>query len=649
MFLLPQYMVEDLEKESEIHDIYNCLKNLPTSLDEYYMLILQRMDTRRQKLAGKVFTWTTGSKRPLSMNELSLALSLDGSTYVLLESEIKRACGCLLKIDNQQVRLSHSTVKQFLLESTMLRSSPLRPCFVDENAPGYISDICSRYIFSQDFPRPLLPEPRFSAATKEMDKDRIRENYPFLEYAALYWIEHCCLSRSSGEFIASVRSFLESSQLLTWYEAFSIFNTHESFAIAFDQLRVWFQSLNVVSPGGNSQCAQDMVRIKEKISHLWDFIDTWDSGLRGCPSEIHNLAPLIDNPHWCGKDLQQQILFTGNLSKKEYQRLYNLLDGQKVGFACDRFLVAAKSIFTWHSLMRSGVWPATRSPQLDPLVPQQAWFCAQHLQSRCVESRSGLAQAAADKVTVTAILSNNLDAMAIVWPVYDSNKDAPPVIKSYAWIIRRNSICVLLKRIEWTDFEDPCRVDQTRSRAFNDSRAAIAFTPDGKTLWTPGGAYTLQSGHQTPPPNIFCDPAIRALTFSRNATVVGGIRNGLIVEVHRIADNRLIGHTAAMKNPQILGMSPSDDHYLFLREFDSLIQRNAEEICLFSIKGCRTQTLWKREGKIESGDDPRVEIEMSLRHFYNNGGLFSFSENEHILVLYIPSRPDLPCSTTTKR
>lgn len=638
MFLLPENMVKDLEKECEVHDIYNCLKALPTSLDDYYMLILGKMDTGRQKLARKVFTWVTGSKRPLSVAEMNTAFSLDGSRYLQLESEIKRACGCFVRIEGGQVRFSHNTVKQFLLESRILQSSPLRKCFVDDDRLESIADTCCKYIFDQEFRKPLSPGARFSAFHGDLDKDSIRKLYPFLEYAALYWVDHCRLSRSPGRFIHRIRIFLGSSQFSFWYEAVSTFSIHESFAIVFDQLRGWFQSLNIVSLRSISPFAQDMVFIERKLSHLWEFIDTWDQGLRACPPEIYDLEPFIDVPDWRGGTRAQQMMLTEDTFKRDNQRMYNLIDGQRVGFRCDRFLIAAQTVFSWHSLMRSGVWPKSRK-QIDPLIPQTAWFQTQHLQSRCIESRYGLARAAADKVTVTAILSKELDAMAIVWPVFDDNRDAPPIIKSYAWFIRPNSISVILQRIEWTDIEDPCRVDRTRSRAFNGSRAAIAFTPDGKTLWTPGGAYNLHTGHQAPPPNIFCDPSVHALTFSRNATVVGGIRGKSQLEIYQIHDDTLLAQIDAGTDALILGMSPLGGHCLFLKGALSDSHDITEQVCLFSVKEGRAQFLWQQEANVSTETPPDSE-DRSMKNFYNNGGLFAFSENESILVLYVPSRPD---------
>ncbi len=62
------------------------------------------------------------------------------------------------------------------------------------------------------------------------------------------------------------------------------------------------------------------------------------------------------------------------------------------------------------------------------------------------------------------------------------------------------------------------------SNAFKDSKGAIAFATDLSTLWTPGGSYNLYNGSHQPPPDIFLDPEMSSLTFSRNAAVVGGIR-----------------------------------------------------------------------------------------------------------------------------
>ena len=114
-------------------------------------------------------------------------MSLDGSRFLNLESDIKSSCGCLVKIDDNKVRLSHNTVKQFLLESAVFRDHPLRARYIDTNGADYIADVCTKYIFHHKFRVPLIQGARFGIT----DISEIRGIYPFLEYAAIHWVNHC--------------------------------------------------------------------------------------------------------------------------------------------------------------------------------------------------------------------------------------------------------------------------------------------------------------------------------------------------------------------------------------------------------------------------------------------------------------------------
>ena len=236
------------------------------------------------------------------------------------------------------------------------------------------------------------------------------------------------------------------------------------------------------------------VSIASKISQLWNFIETRENALKVFPSEIYNVDSTIDSSGRSNHHAKQQTLLTSNGAKEEERRLYNLVDGQFIGFGVDRFLLGATSIFSWNSLMQSEARDISLTRPVTPEGPECIQMNVQNIYSRCVENRRGLALAAVNRVTAHAILRPDLGAVAIVWPCYDSDKTVPPVVKSYAWLIRPDTVSIMLRTIEWTDVIDPCRVDLTISSAFDGSRAAVAFSQEGRKLWTPGGAYELETG-----------------------------------------------------------------------------------------------------------------------------------------------------------
>ena len=149
--------------------------------------------------------------------------------------------------------------------------------------------------------------------------------------------------------------------------------------------------------------------------------------------------------------------------------------------------------------------------------------------------------AAVGRLTAHATLRSDLQAAAVVWACYSPDMTEQPIIKSYTWYVRPDTLSVMLQKIYWTSYEeDPCRVELNQPLSFQGSRAAVAFSRDGQTLWTPGGAHNLETGAREYPPPIFDDPHLSDLTFSRVATAFAGVREGSGLEIHAVQGAMII-------------------------------------------------------------------------------------------------------------
>ena len=642
MFLLPRFMIADLETKATVKEIYECLDDIPTDLDSYYITTLAKIDARRAAVARKIFTWVLRTKRPLSLEEMKAAMSLEGSRFVNLESDIISSCGCLDKVHAKLVRLSHSTVKQFLLESAAFRDHPLRASYIDTNGADHVANACFQYIFMYNLRIPLFQGPRFAM----LNLDDIRKIYPFLEYAAIHWVDHCRGSKSRIESLICIKNILNSPRFSVWYEAVSMFDVHEGFQSQFDKIQQWFLSLDFSTTWVVNQKVDMASSVASRISELWSFIEIWEKAMKGFPSEIYNINSTINFSCTSNGKARQQTLLTSNGEKGEDKQLYKLVDGHFINFGVDRFLLGATSIFSWNSLMQSEAWDVLPSYPITPEKPECILMNVQNILSGCVDGRQGLALAAVNRVTAHAILRKDLKAVAIVWASYNSDQTAPPRIKSYAWFIRPDTTSIMLRRIEWTDTVDPSRVDLTTSSAFNGSRAAVAFTEEGGLLWTPGGAYELDTGvKKEHPPEIFYDSQISALTFSRDASTIAGVRKSIGVEVYSMRDGKLIGN--AEGEVEILGLSAFGGYCLYIRSFPNLGSSEdhragtedsmSQELRILSAQKDESQILWTPTEKLTKAANDQESL--TLSHFYNNGGLFAFSDNETILVVCIPSIP----------
>jgi hypothetical protein len=153
MFLLPKYMVEDLDSKGSIDEISAFLLHLPLSLHEYYLLLLKRINLRWRPMAKRVFTWVAWAKRPLSLPELKEILEIDGNEYPSLAMDAKAACGCFLSIEEDEIRLSHSSVKRFI-ESQTFRESSIFTEFVETDPNDRLAVAYTRYLFDAEYNKP---------------------------------------------------------------------------------------------------------------------------------------------------------------------------------------------------------------------------------------------------------------------------------------------------------------------------------------------------------------------------------------------------------------------------------------------------------------------------------------------------------------
>jgi nucleoside-triphosphatase THEP1 len=648
MFLLPKYMVEDLDSKGSIEEISAFLLDLPVGLHEYYMTIINRIDPRWRPTAKRVFTWIAWAKRPLLVPEVKEIFSIDGDEYPNLVLEIKGSCGCLITIENDEIALSHSSVKRFLLESQTFRESPLYTQLVTSDPDDYLAESCIRYLFNGEYARPKGSIKRFT----RRDPDVFNKTCPFLRYAALHWLSHCRESKRPLRFVPRIKEFLSSNQLLHWCEAVNQFITLETESLKY--LCALFQTVIIelkFRDDLNWQIRKDLEEISLKLSRLRSFLELWGDVLSGWPEEIHTFWPLIDSPNRLLGHGRQGCLLTGARLSQVPEHLHDMLEKRTVKFGFDRFILADLNIFLWQSLMPSTPWDCTFASSLDATKPSVIYLRTEGILTGQGSERYGIDPAEVGTMQAATVLRKDLRAVAITWARYSRDKSNPLAVKTYAWLLVEGLSDVTIQRIDWTDIPDPCRVDLTISDAFRKSKGASAFSLDGggAYLWTAGGKYDLRTGKNKPPPALFHNREISALTFCSNASAIAGIRNGSKLELYEIPKFRLIAF--AEGDCTILGLSPCGKFVLFLRrpqgktyevmdcsnvpEDTDTTAVTAQEICLLTREKCLK--IWTYRPQTETaGTDDNVDLE----YFYNNGGLHSFSENETILVICVPNQPE---------
>ncbi|KAJ5080905.1 hypothetical protein N7456_013615 [Penicillium angulare] len=208
-----------------IHLIFNFLRNesfkktpngvdfainsLPKSAYGVYERILNK--TRKQAQVRRILRIILAANRPLTISEMNVALSFDGTIQSFHNLDLERDadfglrlrdwCGFFVSIYQDKVYLLHQTAREFLLchtASPEVSPSSLnqwQSSITTQSAHNVLAEICVLYLDSLNHP----------TATDSEDWDFLEETssakYILLDYSAKNWATHCleaCISSDSS-------------------------------------------------------------------------------------------------------------------------------------------------------------------------------------------------------------------------------------------------------------------------------------------------------------------------------------------------------------------------------------------------------------------------------------------------------------------
>ncbi|KAJ7445358.1 hypothetical protein B0H11DRAFT_1635712, partial [Mycena galericulata] len=126
MFLLAKLHIDSLSTKNTIREVRQALNTLPASLYSSYEIVIQRIDAQSnddRKTAHSTIIWVANAKRPLTVEELQVALAVKPGMKKLDEEEdftdidiILSVCAGLVIVDKKSsvVRLVHYTTQEYL-------------------------------------------------------------------------------------------------------------------------------------------------------------------------------------------------------------------------------------------------------------------------------------------------------------------------------------------------------------------------------------------------------------------------------------------------------------------------------------------------------------------------------------------------------
>ncbi|OBS15060.1 hypothetical protein FPOA_14077 [Fusarium poae] len=246
MFLWVKFLINEVCTAMCDDDIRQSLHSLPKDLEETFVRALSRIMSRQKKtvLVQKVFRWVAVAKRPLTLDEICEAVSIDiGQPYLKTERLVREMspivlwCKNLLQVTEDQppsLQFAHSTIREFITKGDL--PAQLSDFHIDEDeADHFAGEICVIYLHLNDFKtavaqrlQPLRVNPmaipgsvlsrgpkiteltsrfadvfghRKAKAGPDLAKalasydrgdgiNRLQQSHPFLRYAAKHWVSH---------------------------------------------------------------------------------------------------------------------------------------------------------------------------------------------------------------------------------------------------------------------------------------------------------------------------------------------------------------------------------------------------------------------------------------------------------------------------
>jgi ankyrin repeat protein len=263
------------------------LTKIPPDLETTYLGFLSSIPADHQSAGTKFLLLILGSSKPLSLEELNIAFTVQETYHTLeevtadsqtaIQHTIQSVLGPLVRTSETRVSLVHQSVKDFLLQQRQIKNTPpVMQEITPTSAAMSIATACIRYLSLEDFSKDLfgsgdesplesptsshlLPEdhtasPTASSTGPSWDEDAdqmgmadlfkepevlvadacqvLADKYAFYQYASLHWAEHYAICEASAptELRDAVSSLLDitTPRGANWWRFFTADSEHKS-------------------------------------------------------------------------------------------------------------------------------------------------------------------------------------------------------------------------------------------------------------------------------------------------------------------------------------------------------------------------------------------------------------------------------------
>lgn len=213
--------------------IKQTLDEIPAGMGALYqrmeLAVANNLKEADRTLARTLLVWIVCAYRPLTLKELSQALTPDFPEFLDLKRTIQDVCGQFVVVDHSShVVMVHKTARDYLTKKTSLQ------LFIDEKASH-------GELFAKTISILLRPELRSKLGRTQQP---IRAAEPFFIYAATSFPYHLRQAATTSEKMMDMLAmFLKRPSILTWIHLLALFGQLEVLVSAARAL-TWFGSLN---------------------------------------------------------------------------------------------------------------------------------------------------------------------------------------------------------------------------------------------------------------------------------------------------------------------------------------------------------------------------------------------------------------------
>lgn len=170
-------------------DVLIALNDLPSTLNDTYAMLLQRIPNHDYTIARNAFMWLSFSIKRLTLNQLAEAVVLEETDRDLNDdfrltdpASVIEICHGLIQVEDGYVTLAHDSIRACLL-SDWIRKSPVAQFWLDPTI-GHktIMRKCLAYLLFDEFAKGHIKD--------RQEYVRRCRRYPLIDYAAICWPDH---------------------------------------------------------------------------------------------------------------------------------------------------------------------------------------------------------------------------------------------------------------------------------------------------------------------------------------------------------------------------------------------------------------------------------------------------------------------------